>query len=67
MNLKSYLNSKVNKMDWLDIALIKWSCIAFGVLIAILIPQITELNIWIVVGLVVILGIRPGYRAYSKK
>jgi hypothetical protein len=67
MNLKFYLDSKIKKMDWLDIGLIKFSCIAFGLLLAILIPKLTEISVWWFVALVIILAIRPGYRVYIKK
>jgi len=67
MNFKSFMNSKVNKMDWLDMGLIKWSCIAFGILLAILIPQLTEINVWWIITFVIILAIRPVYRVYIKK
>ncbi len=61
------MDSKVKKMDWLDVGLIKWSCIGFGLLLAILVPQLTEINIWWIVAIVIILAIRPGYRVYIKK
>ncbi len=67
MKFKSFMNSKVSKMDWLDIGLIKWSCVAFGILLAILIPKLTEINIWWFIAIVIILAIRPGYKAYIKK
>ncbi len=67
MSFKSCLDSKVKKMDWLDVGLIKWSCIGFGLLLAILIPQLAEINIWWIVAIVIILAIRPGYRVYIKK
>lgn len=67
MSFAFFLNSKVKKMDWLDLGLIKWSCIAFGILLSILIPQLTEINVlWIIV-IVIILSIRPIYRSYIKK
>jgi hypothetical protein len=54
-------------MDWLDIGLIKWSCIAFGIIIAIIFPAITEINVWWYVVISFALAIRPIYRAYFKK
>ncbi len=66
MNFKSFFDKKVQKMDWLDIALVKWSCIALGIMIAILIPALTEISIWWFVIIVIILGARPFYRAYLK-
>lgn len=67
MSISSFLNSKIKKMDWLDIGLVKWSCIAFGVLLVILFPSLLEINVWLVVAVVVILALRPFYRVYLKK
>ena len=61
------MDSKVKKMDWLDIGLVKFSCIAFGILLAILIPKLTEISIWLIVAVIIILAMRPGYRVYLKK
>ncbi len=66
MSFKSFLNKKVQKMDWLDIGLVKWSCIALGALLATLIPTLAEINIWWFIILIVVLGIRPFYRVYFK-
>ncbi len=67
MSLKSCLDSKVKKMDWLDVGLIKWSCIGFGLLLAILIPWLTEMNIWWIIIIIIVLAMRPLYRVYIKK
>ncbi len=67
MSLSSFLDSKIKKMDWLDIGLVKWSCVAFGVLLVILFPRLSEINVWLVVVIVVILALRPFYRVYLKK
>jgi len=67
MSISSFLDSKIKKMDWLDIGLVKWSCIAFGVLLVILFPGLLEINAWLVVAVVVILALRPFYRVYLKK
>lgn len=66
MSFKSFFNQKVQKMDWIDIALIKWSCIAFGIVIAILIPELRQIDVRWFVGAVIIFAIRPIYRAYIK-
>ena len=66
MSFRSFFDAKVKKMDWLDIGLLKWSCIAFGIMMAMLIPAITEISIWWFVGIFVILAIRPFYRVYFK-
>jgi len=67
MSFKSFIDSKVKKMDWLDMGLVKFSCIVFGILLAILIPELTKINIWWLIASVIILAMRPGYRVYLKK
>ena len=67
MDIKNFFDAKVSKMDWLDVGMIKWSCIAFGVAIAMLFPQITEIDIRWFVGAFIILAIRPFYRVYIKR
>jgi len=62
-----FIKSKVKQLDWVDIGLIKWSCIAFGILIAMLFPEILDINIWLIVAIIVVLALRPTYRVYIKK
>ncbi len=66
MSFKSFFNAKVKKLNWLDLALIKWSCIAFGIILASLIPVLTEISVWYFVVIAILLAIRPLYRAYIK-
>ncbi len=66
MSFKSFLDKKVQKMDWLDIGLVKWSCIIFGMMLTILIPVLTEISIWWFVAAFIILAIRPLYRVYLR-
>jgi hypothetical protein len=67
MNFIDFLNAKTKKMDWLDIGLVKFSCIVFGILLAVLIPRLLEINVWLLIILALLFGIRPIYRAYFKK
>lgn len=62
-----FIKSKVKQLDWIDIGLIKWSCIAFGILLAMLFPEILNIDIWLIVAIIVILALRPTYRVYIKK
>lgn len=62
-----FIKSKVKQLDWIDIGLIKWSCIAFGILIAMLFPEILNINIWLIVAIIVVLALRPTYRAHIKR
>lgn len=66
MNLKSFFESKIKKMDWFDLGLIKWCCIFFGILIAKIIPQLKNINTWWLVFIVIVLAIRPFYKTYLK-
>lgn len=59
-------NEKIKKMDCLDMALIKFSCIAFGLLLAILIPGLREVGFWWLVVIIVLLALRPFYRVYLR-
>jgi len=65
MNFASWLNEETRKMDWIDMALTKVSCFAFGVLLAILIPQLTEINILWIIAVWILLAIRPVYRFFK--
>ncbi len=67
MSFSSWAETKVRKMDFWDIGLVKWSCVAFGVALAILFPVLREVNVWYWVALVVLLGVRPVYRVYRRK
>lgn len=62
MSFGSWLNLKVKELDWLDIALVKLSCVAFGVLLVVLIPKLVEINVWWIVAVVILLAERPAYR-----
>ena len=67
MKFQSFMNKRVKKMDWVDIAMIKWSCIAFGVLLVILFPVILDVNMYYFVAITVVLAVRPLYNFYLKK
>ncbi len=54
-------------MDWLDLALVKFSCIAFGVLLVIMLPEILYKSPWFILFIILLLAVRPSYRIYIKK
>lgn len=66
MSLISWANSKLNKLDSTDMALVKISCFTFGVILARLIPVLTEINIWWLLILWIILAIKPLFKFFSK-
>ncbi|MDP2967340.1 MAG: hypothetical protein Q8N87_02950 [bacterium] len=65
MSFKSWLDLKMKKLDWLDMALVKFSCIAFGILLVMLIPGLAAINVWWIVAVVILLAIRPTYRGFT--
>lgn len=65
MNLTTWLNEKSRKLDWLDMALTKISCFAFGVLLAALIPELLGINVLWIVAIWILFAIRPIYRFFK--
>lgn len=53
-------------MDWLDMGLVKFSCIVFGIILAALLPELREINLWWLLLAVLVLAIRPLYRVYLR-
>lgn len=66
MSFGTWADSKVKKLSWVDVVLVELSCIAFGVMLATLIPKLIEIDIWWIVAAVIILGIKPAYTAFKK-
>jgi len=62
MNLIQFMNARIKKMDWIDVGLVKWSCMFFGILLAMLFPGILNLGLKTVGFIILILAIRPIYR-----
>jgi hypothetical protein len=51
--------------DWLDIALLKWSCILFGMIAGAFLSEFVMLNVWVFLGIAWLLAIKPAI-AYFK-
>ncbi len=66
MSFKAWLNLKVGKMDYIDIALIKWSCIVVGVLLVFVFPGLLRISPGYLLAIALLLAIRPFYRVYLK-
>ncbi|MFA6336760.1 MAG: hypothetical protein WCX23_02160 [Candidatus Paceibacterota bacterium] len=66
MFLKDWAELKIRKMDWLDMAMVKWSCVLFGILLAIIFPELLSINVWWMAALFAVLLVRPLYRIYLK-
>ena len=57
---------RAKRLTWLDIGLIKWSCIVFGLIIGCLFPDIFKRYLWVLIVLCILLAIRPTYRFWKK-
>lgn len=63
MGFIHWANSIVKKFNIVDVFLIELSSLAFGVLLAVLIPSLLEINVWWIALAVIILAIKPTYKA----
>jgi hypothetical protein len=63
--MTKWLDSKIKKMNWLDIKMIKWSVAAFILLIAKLWPTIFSLNWYWYLIIGVLAMIRPVYTMFK--
>jgi len=56
------LKRRLRRLDLLDYAMIKVDCIIVGIIIAVYISSLrgfVEQNIWVVIFLVIVIGLRP--------
>ena len=65
MNFISWLDEKTKKLDWIDTALTKISCFAFGILLVVLIPKIIEINVLWIIAVWILFAVRPLYRFFK--
>ena len=56
-----------SKADMWDYGLTKWSCVAFGVFLAALIPALLKLNMWWWLVIALVLALKPLHTAFFKK
>jgi len=66
MDIGTWANSILKKLNWTDIALVKLCCITIGIILATLIPLLLGINIWWLVAAVVIFAIKPVYKGFIK-
>ena len=66
MSFTSWANSKIQKLNWLDVVLVELSCIVYGILLAVLIPALIKVNEWWLVAGFIILGLKPGYKLFKR-
>lgn len=61
-----WANSIVKKFTIVDVFLIELSSLAFGLLLAALIPSLIKINIWWLIAAIILLAIRPLYTSLRK-
>ena len=67
MSLSNFWKEKFwKRASFADYILVKLSCVAFGIMLATLIPSLIEINVWWIIAAVILLGIRPTYTAFKK-
>jgi hypothetical protein len=65
MNFTAWANSVIKKLNWVDVALIEFSCIAFGLLLAALFPGLREIGVGWLLMAVVLFAVRPIHKAFA--
>jgi len=66
MGLLEDMDQRVKKLDLIDIKLAQGAAMFFALTIAKLIPDIMDLSVWWLVGLLVICAVRPIYVFWIK-
>lgn len=66
MSFGTWTDSKIKKLSWVDVALVKLSCVAFGVMLVALIPSLVEINVWWIIAVAILLAIKPAYKIFRK-
>jgi hypothetical protein len=65
MSIFSWANSRIKKLNWLDLGCIKLTCIVVGVLLAVLIPSLIKVDVWLLVAVAVILALKPALKVFK--
>lgn len=66
MRMIQYFNGRVKKLNIFDLKLIQGGAMILALIIAKMAPQILAVNIWWLVGLLVLFLVRPAYAFYFK-
>lgn len=67
MRFLDWADSRTRRLSVVDVALVKWSCIAGGVLLAQLMPSVRRLDPRLVAAVTVGLAIKPAVTVLSTK
>ncbi|MCI0479917.1 hypothetical protein L0Y59_05210 [Candidatus Uhrbacteria bacterium] len=65
MRFFTWLDERTKRMDWIDMALTKVSCMAFGLLLAVFLPQLVGIHVGWLVAIWLIFAFRPLYRFFK--
>ncbi|PJC28969.1 hypothetical protein CO053_01790 [Candidatus Shapirobacteria bacterium CG_4_9_14_0_2_um_filter_40_11] len=67
MSLTNFWREKFwKRASFTDYILVKLSCTAFGVMVAVLIPSLIEINVWWIIAVVILLAIKPLSTVFKK-
>ncbi len=65
MDAMEWAEQKAGRLDAVDLVLIKWSCLAAGVLLAQLVPKLRKVSPWLLVTITAGLAAKPLMDALS--
>ncbi len=66
MRFFRWMEEGTKRLGLWDVAFLKWSAVIFGLFLAKLFPILMEVNIWIYLGLSVLLWLKPGCAFFCK-
>lgn len=66
MGIFSWANSKIKKIDWLDVKLIKWGMFCLGLPVGAYFSKDILPYWWVFIALCVLAHIRPWYKVFKK-
>lgn len=67
MGFVEWADSRTSRLTVWDLALVKWSCIAGGVLVARLVPALQRVDTRVLGAISIALAVKPALAAFSTK
>ncbi len=67
MSLFKWADERVKMLGWIDLKLIGLACFCLGIVLAILIPRLLDVNIWWFIAIIVLFCVKPYYVILFKK
>lgn len=67
MTFVEWVESKTSRLSAWDIALVKWSCVAAGVLLADLVPSLRRVDPRLLGGITIALAIKPAVSMFAER